>query len=143
MTKKIIATAMWVTFLFGMAIAPHALADQSAKKRIVIHMTENSPEKWNIVLNNANNVRDAFGKDNVQMEIVTHGPGINMLKMESVVGTRLKTALDNGIGLVACEFTMRSAKLTKDDMYAGISYAPSGVARIVEREAEGWYYLRP
>jgi hypothetical protein len=143
MTQKMIATAMWITFLLGMAIAPHALADQSAKKRIVIHMTESSPEKWNIVLNNASNVRDELGKDNVQIEIVTHGPGINMLKMESVVGTRLKTALDNGISLVACEFTMRAAKVTKDDMYEGISYAPSGVARIIERQADGWYYLRP
>lgn len=143
MTKKIIATAMWVTFLLGMAIAPHASAELSAKKRIVIHMTENTPEKWNIVLNNASNVRDEFGKENVAIEIVTHGPGINMLKFETVVGPRLKTALDNGIGLIACEFTMRGAKLTKDDMYAGISYAPSGVAHIIKRQAEGWYYLRP
>jgi hypothetical protein len=143
MTKKILATAMWAAFLLGMAIAPHALADQSAKKRIVIHMTESTPEKWNIVLNNAGNVRDEFGKDNVAIEIVTHGPGINMLKFETVVGPRLKTALDNGIGLIACEFTMRGAKLTRDDMYAGISYATSGVAHIIKRQAEGWYYLRP
>ena len=143
MAKKIIATAMWVTLLLGMAVASAASSEQSAKKRIVIHMTENTPEKWNIVLNNANNVRDEFGRDNVAIEIVTHGPGINMLKFETVVGPRLKTALENGIGLIACEFTMRGARLTRDDMYAGISYAPSGVAHIIRRQAEGWYYLRP
>ena len=113
------------------------------KHRIVFHVTDGDALKWNIVLNNAGNVQDALGRDKVVIEIVTHGPGINMLKAESTVAPRLAQALDRNVGLVACEFTMRQAKVTKADMYAGISYAPSGVTRIIQRQEEGWTYLRP
>ena len=113
------------------------------KHRIVFHVTDGDPVKWNIVLNNAGNVQDALGRDKVVIEIVTHGPGINMLKTESAVAPRLAQALDRNVGLYACEFTMRQAKVTKADMYAGISYAPSGVTRIIQRQEEGWIYLRP
>ena len=143
MIKQALAAVMWVAVLLGIATAPQAFADQSAKKRIVFHVTENDPQKWNIVLNNAGNVQADFGKENVIIEIVTHGPGIEMLKAESKVTGRLAAAMDNSIGLFACENTMRAAKVTKADMYGGISYAPSGVTHIIKRQGEGWHYLRP
>ena len=119
-------------------------AQKSDKKyRVVFHVTENNPQKWNIVLNNAGNVQENLGRDNVTIEIVTHGPGIDMLKAESKVAPRLAQALDRNIGLLACEYTMRNAKVTKADMYGGISYVPSGVSHILQRQSEGWYYLRP
>lgn len=113
------------------------------KHRIVFHVTDGDSAKWNIVLNNAGNVQDALGRDKVVIEIVTHGPGINMLKAESTVAARLAQALDRNVGLYACEFTMRQAKVTQADMYSGISYTPSGVTRIIQRQEEGWIYLRP
>ena len=135
------------------AIVPDAVAQQSATARsapqvkgmqkVVFHVTENDPQKWNIVLNNAGNVQTDFGKENVVIEIVTHGPGINMLMAESKVTARLATAMDNNVALFACGNTMRNAKVTKADMYSGISYAPSGVSHIIARQSEGWHYLRP
>ena len=69
-------------------------AQKSDKKyRVVFHVTENNPQKWNIVLNNAGNVQENLGRDNVTIEIVTHGPGIDMLKAESKVAPRLAQAL--------------------------------------------------
>ena len=127
--------------LQGCAGTGGAKADE--KHRIVFHVTDGDSAKWNIVLNNAGNVQDALGRDKVVIEIVTHGPGINMLKAESTVAARLAQALDRNVGLYACEFTMRQAKVTKADMYSGISYAPSGVTRIIQRQEEGWIYLRP
>jgi len=151
MKQAIIAALLAAGAVF--TIVPEALAQQATnvksapqakgKHRVVFHVTENDPQKWNIVLNNAGNVQADFGKENVVIEIVTHGPGINMLMAESKVTARLATAMDNNIGLFACENTMRNAKVTKADMYSGISYAPSGVSHIIARQSEGWYYLRP
>lgn len=127
--------------LSGCATTPGVSKD--GKHLIVFHMTDGDPMKWNIVLNNAGNVQEELGKDKVVIEIVTHGPGIGMLKAESKVAPRLAQAMDRNINLYACENTMRMAKVTKADMYAGISYAPSGVAHIIKRQEEGWTYLRP
>lgn len=127
------------------AAAQSAAAVQKAgtKYHVVFHVTESNRQKWNVVLNNAGNLQQDLGKDNVTIEIVTHGPGIDMLKAESDVVPRLAQALDRNIALLACENTMRNAKVTKDDMYGGISYVRSGVTHILLRQTEGWQYLRP
>ena len=118
-------------------------ARPAQKYRVVFHVTESNPQKWNIVLNNVANVQQDLGKGNVTIEIVTHGPGIDMFKSESAVGPRLAQALDNNVVLAACENTMRNAKVGKADMYGGVSFVPSGVTHILQRESQGWYYLRP
>ena len=144
MSRRTFVTSVLAAAAGAAASSLPAQAQTAVKKhRVVFHVTDGDAAKWNIVLNNAGNIQHDFGKDNVVIEIVTHGPGIDMLKAESKVGPRLAQALDRNIGLFACENTMRNAKVTKADMYGGISYAPSGVVHIVNRQEEGWVYLRP
>ena len=132
--------------LFAVALVPSAsLADPAAKDKykVVLQVSDADPAKWNLALNNANNIQHDLGKDNVEIEIVAYGPGLAMLKGESKVAGRLAQALDNSIGLLACENTMRNTKVTKADMYNGISYVDAGVVHIMKREREGWAYVRP
>ena len=118
-----------------------ALAQQ--KQRVVFQVSDADPAKWNLALNNARNVQQDLGKDNVQIEIVAYGPGLGMLKAESKVAARLAEALDNDVALLACENTMKNTKVTKDDMYGGIGYVLAGVTHIMKRQREGWAYIRP
>ena len=66
-----------------------------------------------------------------------------MLKLESVVGNRIGEALGAGVKIVACENTMHAQKLVKADMLDGIGYVGSGVVEIMQRQQQGWAYLRP
>jgi intracellular sulfur oxidation DsrE/DsrF family protein len=133
--------------VLGLAGAAPAFAQQkkkpAAKQRVILQVSDNDPSKWNLTLNNARNVQEELGKDNVQIEIVAYGPGLEMLKSESKVADRLAGALDENIGLIACENTMTNTKVTKDDMYSGIAYVKAGVTHIMKRQREGWAYIRP
>jgi hypothetical protein len=113
------------------------------KYKVVIQVSDADPAKWNLALNNARNVQDDLGKDNVRIEIVAYGPGLEMLKAESKVGDRLAGALDASIGLIACENTMTNQKVPKSAMYPGIDYVKAGVTHIMKRQQEGWAYIRP
>ena len=129
----------------GAAAAP-ALAQQkksAAKQRVVFQVSDNDPARWQLALNNARNVQTDLGKDKVQIEIVAYGPGIEMLKAESKAASGLAGALDSSVGLIACENTMHNQKVTRDDMYAGISYVQAGVTHLMKRQQEGWAYIRP
>src|SRR3954469_20868462 len=129
----------------GAAAVP-ALAQQkksAAKHRVIFQVSDNDPGRWNLALNNARNVQTDLGKDNVQIEIVAYGPGIEMLKAESKVAGGLAGALDSSVGLIACENTMENTKVARDDMYAGISYVQAGVTHIMKRQQERWAYIRP
>lgn len=124
----------------GMLSAPAALA---AEHKVMIQVSDNDEGKWNLALNNARNLQAAFGKDNVDVEIVVFGPGIGMLTAESTVGNRVIDAGASGVKLIACENTMRAQKLQRDDMLDGVIYVPAGVAELTKRQEQGWTYIRP
>jgi len=124
----------------GMSSSAMVLA---ADNKVMLQVSDNDEGKWNLALNNARNLQAAYGKDKVDIEIVVFGPGINMLKAESTVGNRVADAGAGGVKVTACENTMKAQKLAKDDMLAGIGYVPAGVFEIVERQKQGWAYLRP
>ncbi len=113
------------------------------KQKVVFQVSDNDPAKWSLALSNARNVQQDLGKNNVQIEIVAYGPGLGMLKAESKVADRLAQALDNDVGLLACENTMTNTKVSRDEMYGGIAYVKAGVTHIMKRQQEGWAYIRP
>jgi intracellular sulfur oxidation DsrE/DsrF family protein len=115
----------------------------AAKERLVIQVSDADTGKWNLALNNAKNVQNAYGADKVDIEIVAYGPGIGMLKMDSVVGNRIDESKQSGITVVACQNTMKNMKLTNEDMLPNSSYVPSGVVEIIKKQNDGYAYLRP
>lgn len=125
------------------ALSLPAVSHAADKAKLVIQVSVNDPATWNLALNNAKNVQKDLGKDNVELEIVAFGPGINMLKADSEVATRIDEAADSGVQVMACQNTMRGQKLSKEDMNAKVGYVPSGVVEIMRRQQGGYAYLRP
>lgn len=125
--------------------AASAQSQQSAaqRSRVVIQVSDADPAKWNLALNNARNIQTDVGASDVDIEIVAYGPGIGMLKADSVVGNRIEEAGKAGVKVVACENTMRGQKLTHADMLSGIGYVASGVVELMHRQQQGWAYIRP
>jgi intracellular sulfur oxidation DsrE/DsrF family protein len=106
-------------------------------------VSDGDAAKWNLALNNAKNLQTDLGATSVDIEIVAYGPGIGMLKSDSAVGTRVDEALASGVKVVACENTMRGQKLTKADMLERVGYVSAGVVEIMQRQQQGWAYIRP
>jgi intracellular sulfur oxidation DsrE/DsrF family protein len=121
-------------------VAAHA--QKAERQHLVIQVSDGDAGKWNLALNNAENVQQALGKSNVDIEIVAYGPGLAMLKGDSKVAARLNAALDNSVELLACETTMRKAKVTKEDLAAGSRVIPGGVIHIMQRQRAGWSYIK-
>ena len=130
-------------FTFALPAFGQAKKKSTNRQRVLFQVSDADPQKWNLALNNAKNVQAELGKDNVQIEIIAYGPGLDMLKAESKVSDRLAGALDDSVGLIACENTMTTTKVTRNDMYSGIAYVKAGVTHIMKRQREGWVYIRP
>ena len=113
------------------------------KNKIVLQVSDADPAKWNLALNNLRNLQLDLGEDDVDVELVAYGPGIGMLKGDSVVATRIASTLKTGAKVVACENTMRGQKLVYADMLPDIGYVPSGVVELMRKQQQGFAYLRP
>ena len=128
-----------------LALLPIAAAAQgnTPKARVVVQVSEADPARSNLVLNNVRNLQDDLGAANVTIEVVAYGPGIGMLKLDAVSNSRVSEAIKAGIQVIACENTMRNQKLARADMHPGVGYVSAGVVEIIERQQQGWAYLRP
>lgn len=136
--------AVTCLMLFGLvAYAVPGWAADGKKQGIVIQVSDSSPATWNLALNVAENLLKLMGKENVEIEIVTFGPGLPMLKFDSEVGNRLQKAADSGVALLACDVTMGKMKLTEKDLYPVVKVIPAGVVEIMQKSQAGWFHIRP
>jgi intracellular sulfur oxidation DsrE/DsrF family protein len=126
---------------------PPALAQSAApaagRHHVVIQVSDNDPAKWNLALNNARNVQADLGMDNVDVEVVAYGPGLAMLRTESAVAQRIQSASAQGVGVIACENTMKNTKVDRSQILGGVKFVDAGVVHIMKRQREGWGYVRP
>jgi intracellular sulfur oxidation DsrE/DsrF family protein len=144
-TLRRITTLSAVAFAAVCLAAPEAAAQSTPapKNRVVIQVSDSEPAKWNLALNNARNIQADLGAANVEIEIVAYGPGLSMLKRDSAVATRVDEALTSGVKVFACGNTMKAQKLAPPDMLASISYVEAGVVEIMQKQQQGWAYIRP
>jgi len=118
-------------------------AKDAVRDKLVMQVTDGEPARWILTLSNARNVQAELGKGNIDIEIVVYGPGIDMLKLESVVGPNVAEAIAAGVKVTACENTMIGQHLSRDDMLPAIDYVKAGVVRLMRRQQEGYAYVRP
>ena len=140
---RALAATLLASLLFVGVMPAQAQTPAATRSRVVMQVSDGDAAKWNLALNNAKNLQSDLGAANVDIEIVAYGPGIGMLKADSAVGTRVDEALASGVKVVACENTMRGQKLIKPEMLGGIGYVSAGVVEIMQRQQQGWAYIRP
>lgn len=150
-TRQMLAASVLVSIGIVTGWLLHNLAGKSsasmqtagAPKGVVIQVSEADPAKWEMALINARNVRKAYGDKPVGVEIVAYGPGLKMLRKDSPVTSGLEEAQQNGVKLKACGNTMNMTHTTRDELNRAVDVVPAGVVEIMERQQEGYAYVRP
>jgi len=123
---------------FALAGAGHALAE-----KIVVQVSDGNPVTWNQALNVVGNLREVYGAG-TEIELVAFGQGINMLKFDAPVSSRVVEAQQSlGAKIYACEISMGRNKLAKNDMAPDVIFVRAGIEHIITRQREGWVNVRP
>lgn len=113
------------------------------KHRVVFEVNVEGAEQWQGILNNVENLQQAFGHDTTDIEVVTHGKGLGLLlKTNEAMRERLQSISAAGVGFSVCENTMRRLKLKKEDLALFARTVDAGVAEVVRRQEAGWSYIK-
>jgi len=136
--------------LIGAALSTGAYAE-GVNHKVAFHVDENDPQLMNMALNNVANVASYYEEqgDTVVVEVVTYGPGLNMLiKGKSPVADRISTmSLEMGnLTFVACQNTldvMTKKAGSEIPLLEEAKVVPSGVVRLISLQEEGYSYIRP
>jgi len=117
-------------------------AQNTKMHQIVFELTSENEEQWQALLNNIENVQKAFGKENVTVEVVTHGKGLGLLKKASSLKDRVVSLSQPQVLFVACENTMRKQQVKKEDLLPAAGTVDSGIAEVVRKQEAGWSYIK-
>ena len=79
-----------------------------------------------------------------QVELVFYAGGVDMVVQgKSVVGDNLKKYSANAnVAFSVCEVAMKNRHVSKDQLIAGVATVPDGIYEIVQRQYEGWGYIK-
>ena len=136
-----------------LSLSSPGFAAEGKMHRIAIQVDQNDPAVMNLALNNATNIMEQYKSkgETVQIEIVTYGPGLHMLREDtSPVKDRIKhikeASFPSKIQFSACNNTKQGMEKKEGHPISVVSEAtivPSGAVRLIELQEQGWAYLRP
>lgn len=135
-----------IATLFMPLLISAVFAEQVIPHKLVIQVSTDDVQTQKVALNNAVNLQKLYGLDNVVIEIVAYGPGLNILTQHSVVASRVESLAMQEITFSACENTMKTVKQKTGNapvLLEGVGTVNAGVARIMELQQQGYAYIRP
>ena len=141
--RWLLALSAMLFAVLAMPAGAQTAAPGAAKKyRVVMQVSDPDPRGWNQTLNNALQLTKNAGQQNVEIEVVANGMGIGMLKQGSPSAELVAGALAQNVKVLACGVTMKALLLEKDDMLPNIGYVPGGLIEILDRQRDGWQYVK-
>ena len=145
MIRKRIAQIVAV-LLVPFLLVTNVFAEQDSPHKLVIQVSTDDVRTQNIALNNAINLQQLYGMDDVIIEIVAYGPGLKLLTTESSGASRVRSLAMHNITFSACQNTM-DAEMKKTGklpvLLEGVQTVNAGVARIMVLQEQGYAYIRP
>jgi len=142
MKRLLFAVAIAMLSIWGTQAVLAQTTPAAPKYRVVFQVSNPDPRGWNQALNNSLALTRNAGKGNVEIRIVANGMGIGMLKENSPAAKLVAAALAQGVKVLACGETMKAMMLEKEDMLPDIGYVPGGIIEILDRQNEGWRYVK-
>ena len=147
MYKKIAGLLMLVLVVNIFAVAQNKTADglvtnKQVQHHVVIQLTSNDSLVWKGLMNNVKHLQDEW-PGNIQVEVVAHGPGIEMMMISKTTQqNRISELKKAGAVFAVCENTLKARELKKDAIIPEAVFVHSGVVEVVTKQEEGWSYLK-
>lgn len=103
-------------------------ANDTLQQKAFVKQLENITEHW----------------PNAKYEVVVYNQGVELvMKNNTKYQARLQTLKAKGVNFVVCENTLKNRKISKDAFpEILVGFVPAGIAEIVEKQEEGWSYIR-
>lgn len=114
--------------------------------RLVIQVNKKDAELQDHVLSNIVNLQKHYGMDEIEIELVAYGPGVWFLTEESEFKPRIESLMLQNVVFTACGNTLDTIEARdgkRPPLIQGVEVAQAGIARIMERQNQGWNYLSP
>jgi intracellular sulfur oxidation DsrE/DsrF family protein len=151
--RKAYLTAAAAAIAFGALVGPGAFAQQSmpAKHKVVYHINYAGGDQgklYEAAMTNVQNHISAVGADKVDIKVVMHGLGLDMLmdaKSNDSIRNKINSLKNQQVSFQVCGIALERRKIDYKNLYdvSEGDIVPSGVAEIAKLQHQGYAYIKP
>ena len=128
---------------------PHAapIIDKPfADHHLALQLSDNDPKKEALVLSVAYNLLKYYGPDRIAIEVVTFGPGIDLVRAGNSHRAEVDSLISQGVQFDVCMNTVETVEREtgkKVDLNPRAVKVEAGVAQILALTEKGFTLVRP
>lgn len=113
--------------------------------KVIFHIDELS--KWKLLLTNVSNLLDAVANKGFHVGVLANAEAVKYYDtttqdLDADIKT-MEVLNGRGIEFVACNNALMANHIEKDSIIHFISIVPVGVFELVEKQSEGYAYIKP
>lgn len=132
-----------VTGAAALLTGRRATAADGKKHRAVFDLTAAGPDQWDAALRNVENLRRAFGAEQLEAQLMVHGKAYPLLqKTNTAMEARLRELQQGGVRLSLCRNTMKRFQVSLESLFPFAETVDSAVAELVRQQEAGFAYLK-
>jgi intracellular sulfur oxidation DsrE/DsrF family protein len=117
-----------------------------AEHRVVLQLSDNDAKKQGLVISVANNLLKLYGPDKAAIEVVTFGPGIDLLRPENANRKLVESLVAQGVRFDVCLNTVDTIERQtghRPDIIPVATPVQVGVGQILSLTENGYTLVRP
>jgi len=117
-----------------------------AEHRIVLQLSDNDPKKQSLVISVAYNLLKFYDPDKVAIEVVTFGPGIDLLRPDNINRKLVESLVAQGVRFDVCLNTADTIEREtgkRPEFIAAATPVQVGVGQILSLTENGYTLVRP
>ena len=146
MVLRLLTVLSTMVALMAPAAAQTPAVDKPfAEHHIVLQLSDRDADKQLLVLSIAYNLLAAYNPDKIAIEVVTFGPGIDLLRAKNPNRVRVDSLISQGVVFDICMNTVDT--LEREGKHVDINpkavRVQVGVGRILELAEKGYTIVRP
>jgi hypothetical protein len=147
-----LVAALMLTCILAL-VAPAAPAQQAplqdkpfAEHRIALQLSDNDPKRQALVISVAYNLLKFYDPDKVAIEVVTFGPGIDLLRTDNGNRKLVESLIAQGVRFDVCLNTVDTLEREtgkRPEIIAAATAVQVGVGQILLLTENGYTLVRP
>jgi len=117
-----------------------------AEHHLVLQLSDNDARKMGLIISVANNLLKFYGPDRIAIEVVTFGPGIDLLRAGNPNEKRIDSLVAQGVRFDVCMNTVDTIEREtgqRAQLNPNAIPVEAGVAQILALVAKGYTLVRP
>ena len=145
MLRLLTVLSTMVALMAPVAAQAPAADKPFAEHHIVLQLSDRDADKQLLVLSIAYNLLAAYDPDKIAIEVVTFGPGIDLLRAKNSNRARVDSLISQGVEFDICMNTVDT--LEREGKHVDVNPKAQrvqvGVGRILELAEKGYTIVRP